>query len=152
MGLAENPGLLNGQPVPAEIARELVSECGSMRRIITDPLTAHMLDYGRRVYLPEPLKIFTGARDGTCRTPCCGQPATRSQYDHVVPFPVGPSDPANGQTACKRDHDSKTNGDIVFTSHAADGSATWRTRHGQTGSTPPRPYLNDPADDHGCPF
>ncbi|MFN8158064.1 MAG: DUF222 domain-containing protein [Candidatus Nanopelagicales bacterium] len=152
MGLAENPGLLNGQPVPAEIARELVSECGSMRRIITDPLTAHLLDYGRRVYLPEPLKVFTGARDGTCRTPCCGQPATRSQYDHVIPFPLGPSDPANGQTACKRDHDSKTNGDIVFTSHAADGSATWRTRHGQTGSTPPRPYLNDPADNHGCPF
>ncbi|MFN8156784.1 MAG: HNH endonuclease signature motif containing protein [Candidatus Nanopelagicales bacterium] len=152
MGLAENPGLLNGQPIPSEIARELVGECGSMRRIITDPLTAHMLDYGRRVYLPEPLKVLTGARDGTCRTPCCGQPATRSQYDHVIPFPIGPSDPANGQTACKRDHDSKTHGDIVFTSHDADGSATWRTRHGQTGSTPPRPYLNDPADDHGCPF
>ena len=152
LGLAQNPGLLNGQPVPAEIARELASECGSMRRIITDPLTAHLLDYGRRTYLPEPLKIFTGARDGTCRTPCCGQPATRSQYDHVIPFPLGPSDPANGPTACKRDHDSKTNGDITFTNHAADGSATWRTRHGQTGSTPPRPYLNDPADDHGCPY
>jgi len=42
---------------------------------------------------------------------------------------------------CKRDHDIKTAGDITVLEHRADGTCHWRTKHGQTGITPPRPYL-----------
>jgi hypothetical protein len=145
LGLADNPALLAGQPIPAAIARELAVECGSLRRIVTDPLTGALLDYGTRTYLPQPLKDFVAARDGTCRSPGCGQPAARSQLDHVVPFPHGPSSPRNTQSLCKRDHDSKTVGDIVTRVHGGDGASSWRTRHGQTGVTPARPYLPEPG-------
>jgi hypothetical protein len=147
LGLADEPGLLNGHPVPAAIARELSTECGSLRRIVTDPVDGHLLDYGTRTYLPDALRAFVMARDGHCRAPGCGQPAARSQLDHGVAFPIGPSSTANAHMLCKRDHDLKTTGHLIMTSHAADGSAAWRTRDGQRGSTAPRPYLVDPADD-----
>ena len=147
LGLAQDPGTLNGQPVPADIARELAADCGSLRRIVTDPVDGHLLDYGTRTYLPAPLKAFISARDGTCRSPGCGQPATRSQMDHVVPFPEGASSTANTHALCKRDHDAKSRRHVTFTSHDATGAGAWRTRHGQTGITAPRPYLNDPKDD-----
>lgn len=159
LGLARDPALLAGAPVPAEIARELADTCGSLRRIITDPVTGHLLDYGTRVYLPDPLREFIAARDATCTSPGCGQPATRSQLDHITPYPHGPSDTTNTHTLCKRDHDTKTAGDITITEHHADGSCHWRTRHGQTGTTDPRPYLppplpksHDPAPDDPPPF
>ena len=146
LGLAENPGMIGNQPVPAEIARELAGTCGSLRRIVTDPVDGYLLDYGTRAYLPEPLRTFSAARDGTCRSPGCGRPAHRCQLDHTVPFPVGPSSAANGRMLCKRDHDLKTRGAMWMRAGTPDGSITWRTRHGQTGTTPPRPYLNASPD------
>ena len=160
LGLADNPGLLAGQPVPADIARELAADCGALRRIVTDPRTGAMLDYGTRTYLPEPLRAFVSARDGTCTSPGCNQPAARSQLDHITPFPHGPSNPANTHMHCKRDHDTKTVGDIDVRARA-DGGTTWTTRHGQSGVTPPRAYLpgtRKPDDDARpalsdvCPF
>ena len=160
LGLSDNPGLLAGQPVPAGIARELAGACGSLRRIVTDPLTGALLDYGTRTYLPDALRAYVAARDGTCRSPGCGQPAARSQLDHITPFPHGPSSPANTHMLCKRDHDTKTCGDIEVRRHD-DGSTTWTTRDGQHGRTPPRPYLPDtgpparpvqPDDLSDCPF
>ena len=162
LGLAENPGLLAGHPVPAGLARELALECGSLRRIITDPVDGHLLDYGTRTYLPPALKDHTAARDGTCRAPGCNQPAWRCDMDHVTPFPHGPSTVGNTTTLCRRDHTTKTTGDLQILEHLADGTTRWRTRDGQTGVTPPRPYLPPPAepppqdlppqDDEPCPF
>lgn len=147
LGLADEPGMVGGQPVPSAIARELASSCGSLRRIVTDPVDGHLLDYGTRTYLPDALRTFVAARDGTCRSPGCGQPAARSQLDHVVPFPHGPSSTANTRMLCKRDHDLKTRGDVVLRADASDGSTAWVTRHGQHGTTDPRPYLAHPDDD-----
>jgi Tfp pilus assembly protein FimT len=146
LGLSENPGLAAGYPVPAQIARELASECGAMRRIVTDPVTGHLLDYGNRTYLPAPLKNFIAARDGTCRSPGCGQPAARSQLDHIEPYPTGPSNTHNTHSLCKRDHDSKTAGDFRVIEHDSSGRMSWRTRDGQQGVLGPRPYLGDPVD------
>jgi hypothetical protein len=61
---------------------------------------------------------------------------------------------------CKRDHTIKTDGDLRILEHHPDGTTTWRTRDGQTGVTPPRPYLpeapppdlTDPPDDDPVPF
>ncbi len=141
LGLADNPALLAGQPIPADLARELATECGSLRRIVTDPVDGHLLDYGTRTYLPGPLKKHIAARDGTCRAPGCNQPAERCELEHIVPFPHGPSAVGNAHMNCKRDHIIKTDGDLQILAHRPDGSSHWRTRHGQTGVTPARPYL-----------
>jgi len=143
LGLDENPGLLNGSPVPAQIARELATECGSMRRIVTDPVTGHALDYGTRVYLPDRLREFLVARDRTCRGPGCGQPAHRSQLDHVIPFPTGPSSAGNGHMLCKRDHDLKTSG-YLRVREEPDGTRSWLTGLGQTVPAGPEPYVDEP--------
>ena len=145
LGLEQNPGLAAGHPIPAAIARELAAQCGSMRRIITDPVTGHLLDYGQRRYLPAALKTFIAARDGTCRSPGCAQPAARSQLDHVEPYPAGPSNTQNTHSLCKRDHDSKTAGDFRILEHDSSGRTRWRTRDGQRGVLPARPYLNEPS-------
>ena len=49
---AERPGLLDGSAIPAPMGRELARAVRAWRRIVTDPVTGHLLDYGRRVYLP----------------------------------------------------------------------------------------------------
>ncbi len=78
--------------------------------------------------------------------------------DHVTPFPHGPSDVGNTHTLCRRDHATKTDGDLQILDHRPDGTTTWRTRDGQTGVTQPRPYLPQaspppaPPDDGPCPF
>jgi hypothetical protein len=158
LGLADNPALLAGQAVPADLARELATECGSLRRIITDPVDGHLLDYGTRTYLPQALKDQIAARDGTCRAPGCNQPAARCQMDHVIPFPHGPSAVGNATMLCRRDHTIKTDGDLQILEHLTDGTTRWRTRDGQTGVTPPRSYLPErespPPSPHvdPCPF
>jgi hypothetical protein len=66
---------------------------------------------------------------------------------------------------CKRDHTIKTDGDLHILNHHPDGTTHWRTRDGQTGVIPPRPYLPeasppepalrepaDPPDDDPIPF
>ena len=96
LGLAEDPGLLAGQPVPAPIARELAGECGSMRRIVTDPVTGHLLDFGRRVYLPDPLKDFV---DGPRRdVPVPGLRAAR------YPVPARPRHRVPARPVRRREH------------------------------------------------
>ena len=77
--------------------------------------------------------------------------------DHVTPFPHGPSAVGNTAMLCRRDHTTKTDGDLEILEHLADGTTRWRTRDGQTGITPPRPYLPPPPDlapddDEPCPF
>jgi hypothetical protein len=144
--------------VPADLARELATGCGSLRRIVTDPVDGHLLDYGTRTYLPHALKTHIAARDGTCRAPGCNQPAHRCELDHIDPFPHGPSAVGNTHALCKRDHTTKTDRDLQILEHHPDGTTRWRTRDGQTGVTPPRPYLPEappppvPPDDDPCPF
>ena len=46
IGLAELPGELDGfGPIPASVARRLAAG-GTWRRILTDPATGRVLDYG----------------------------------------------------------------------------------------------------------
>ncbi len=116
--------------------------------MITDPVTGHLLDYGTRTYLPDTLKDFVAARDRTCRAPGCGQPALRSQLDHIVPFPHGPSTATNTTMECKRDHDLKTRG-ILQLRENPDGTRSWTTPDGQTSPHGPDPYLHHPEDPIG---
>ncbi|HEY7857138.1 MAG TPA: DUF222 domain-containing protein, partial [Candidatus Nanopelagicales bacterium] len=105
---ADNLCLLDGTPIPAPVGRELARSVRAWRRIVTDPVTGHLLDYGRRVYLPPPLLKFIHARDGQCTAPYCQRPASRCQNDHRDRFPEGPSNTTNCALLCDRHHPLKT--------------------------------------------
>jgi len=89
-GLADNPGELLGYgPIPAALARELAVG-GGWRRLVADPVTGHLLDYGTSVYRPpQPLADFIDARDRTCRIPGCARPAPLCDHDHNLAFDKG---------------------------------------------------------------
>jgi hypothetical protein len=106
LGLADDPGQLVGHgPIPADLARRLAADA-SWRRLVTDPLTGQLLDYGRRTYTPPaPLAAFLRARDGHCVFPGCAQPAHRCDIDHTVPYDAsGATDRANCGLLCRRHH------------------------------------------------
>jgi hypothetical protein len=146
-GEADRMAMLEGQPVPAEVAREHADAVRTWRRVVTDPVDGHLLDYGTRQYLPDRLRRFVLARDGGCIAPdCTTRSPRRLQMDHVTPYPQGPSSAANCDTKCITCHQLKTAGHIQVTDSNPDGSRTWTTRWGQTVRIPPRPFLHDPRD------
>ena len=145
---ADRACLLDGQPVPAQIGREIAGYASAFRRLVTDPLTGHLLDYGRTTYLPAPLRTFTFARDGGCRAPgCTSTRPRRLQMDHADPYPGGPSDPANTGAVCLPHHQLKTSGFLTIENCQPDGSCDWITAWGQRVHIPARPFLHDPRDD-----
>jgi hypothetical protein len=147
-GEADRHCLLDGQRVPAQIGRDLAGYAQAFRRMVTDPMTGHLLDYGRVTYLPAPLRTYVMARDGGCRAPgCTVRDPRRLQMDHAVAFPEGPSDRANSGCACIADHQVKTAGHTRIESSRADGSCDWITAWGQRIHIRARPFLHDPADD-----
>jgi hypothetical protein len=144
-GEADRMALLDGQPVPAEIAREVAGRAAWWRRLVTDPVDGHLLDYGRTQYLPDKLRRFTFARDGGCRTPYCTVHAEcRLQLEHADEWPEGGSSAANTGAHCITDHQLKTAGYADIIDSQADGSCTWLTAWGQSIHVPPRPVLADP--------
>jgi hypothetical protein len=139
--------LLDGQPVPAQIGRDLAGYATAFRRMVTDPVTGHLLDYGRATYLPAPLRTYVMARDGGCRAPGCHSATPSStEMDHATPFPEGPSGTANTGGLCLPTHQLKTSGHLRIENSATDGSCDWVTAWGQRVHIPPRPFLHDPAD------
>lgn len=109
IGLDDQPGELAGYgPVPASVARRIAAD-GTWRRLLTDPATGTLLDYGRTKYQPPPeLVDHVVARDGRCRFPACGQPAYRCQIDHTVASPDGPTAARNLGPLCLPHHVAKT--------------------------------------------
>ncbi len=140
---ADNPCLLDGEPIPAPVGRELARAVQVWRRIVTDPVTGHLLDYGRRTYLPEPLIRFIRARDKRCTAPYCERPAR--QVDHRLPYPLGPSNTANEGGLCELHHALKTAGFVDINDGHADGSMTWHTLWGQHVTVRPQAYLPNPG-------
>lgn len=149
-GEANNPVLLHGAPIPAQLGRHLASYARAFRRIVTDPVTGHLLDYGRETYLPAPLRDHVLHRDGACRIPGCGcRRITALQMDHALRYPEGPSDPANTGGISTRCHQLKTAGYFTLQDGRPDGSTTLITLLGQRIHIPPRPYTGwQPPPEH----
>jgi hypothetical protein len=146
-GETDRIALLDGQPVPGEVGREVAQYATWWRRLVTDPVDGHLLDYGRTRYLPERLRRFVLARDAGCRTPgCTTRAASRLQLDHAQEFPHGPSSTANCGALCTTCHQLKTARYADITDSNADGSCTWTTAWGQTLHIPPRSVLPTDPD------
>jgi len=144
-GLADHVALVNAQPAPAGIARDLAAWSTFIRRVVVDPVDGHLLDYGDKTYLPPALRRYCFARDDGCRSPGCTRRAHRLlQLDHALEYPHGPTSAANCGPLCTECHQRKTAGLLDITDSRADGSATFHTAFGQTVRIPARPYLPPP--------
>jgi hypothetical protein len=136
--------------ISADQARLIIAD-GVLQRILYDPASGTVLDYGRTRYEPpESLKQFVIARDGTCRAPGCNQPALRCQIDHVERFrpgrPTGGcTDHVNLHALCAHHHRAKDGGGFTVI-RAPDGATHWTTPLGREYREPPNqvPEVDDP--------
>src|SRR5699024_1270350 len=72
LGSGGDPADLDGVgPIPAGVALDLAfGDDATWRRLVTDPLTGALLDYGHRTYRPPAaVDSYVRTRDGTCRFP-----------------------------------------------------------------------------------
>ena len=85
IGADDQPAELVGHgPIPAGLAREIAADA-VWRRLVTDPLSGTVLDYGRTTYHPPAaLADHVRVRDVYCRFPGCRRRAADAELDHVV--------------------------------------------------------------------
>jgi hypothetical protein len=133
--------LIGHGTITADQARLIIAD-GTLQRLLCDPVSGLVLDYGRTRYQPpDTLKHFLIARDDTCRSPGCLQPADRCETDHVVPY--RPGKPTGGTTnhllldlKCKHHHRAKDGGGFSNT-RDPDGTSHWTTPLGHHYTRPP---------------
>ncbi|MBK9738651.1 MAG: DUF222 domain-containing protein [Actinobacteria bacterium] len=143
-GPAGQVELRGAGPVSADVVRDLLTDpevAVTMRRLVTDPVTGHLLDYGRRVYrVPQRLREYVVARDRVCRFPGCRRAAARSQIDHAQAWnDGGDTSPGNLGALCVRHHQLKTHAGWRITDSRPDGSCTWTSPHGRQYDHHPPP-------------
>ncbi len=110
IGIDDQPAHLHGYgPVTAEVARRIAA-AGTWRRLLTDPATGALLDYGTTRYTPPAdLVEHVNARDRTCRFPTCTHPAETCDFEHTTPASQGGStSPGNGGPVHRQHHNDKT--------------------------------------------
>lgn len=105
MGFGDEPGMLGGDPVPAELARLIaLDKDATWYRLLTDP-AGNFLDLSTVAYTPtEPIWRHVTARDQLCVWPGCRRSAARSEKDHRVPYPDGPTSVVNLDDLCPPHH------------------------------------------------
>lgn len=144
-GLADNPAELLGHgPLPPVFARELAPG-GSLRRLVSDPVSGHALDLGRAMRFPnQQLADFVAARDRTSRFPHDATPAGRCQVDHRDEWRHGGrTSAANLGLFSFAVHRAKTHGKItVF--RRGDGTGVLSTPLGRQYLIQPYDYRPDP--------
>jgi hypothetical protein len=142
LGLANNPAELVGYgPVAASVVQALAADA-DWRRLVVEPVTGHLLDYGSRVYRPpQELKDFVVARDRHCRFPGCNRRATYCDIEHCVPFPVGATASHNCYSLCRRHHRLKTHGGWQVELFR-DASCRWTALNGRTFDVGPPTQLD----------
>jgi hypothetical protein len=137
--------LRGGGAIPAVAVRDLLADAETevtLRRLIADPVSGHLLDHGRRTYaVPDALREFIVARDRTCRFPGCSRPADRCQIDHVVAWEDGgATSPGNLGVLCVRHHQLKTHGGWRLSAPKPDGACNWTSPQGRTYEHEPPPF------------
>ncbi len=138
LGLDDAPaalsaGRLSG-PITASQARRIAAD-GVWRRLLTDPVSGALLDFGRERYRPPAeLRAFVVARDVRCTRPGCDQPSVACDLDHALDWVRdGDTSAANLHCACGRCHSLKDVGWRVV--REGDGSTAWTTPRGVTRVT-----------------
>lgn len=118
-GINDEPGELAGYgPITAKAARRIAADA-VLRRLLTDPASGALLDYGSTRYAPpQQLAEHVIARDRTCRFATCNHPADACQLDHTIPFRPdgtgGPTAAGNLGPLHDRHHNDKTHHGFEF--------------------------------------
>ncbi len=140
-GADDEPCELAGYgPIPAHLARDIAADA-VWRRLVTDPLSGALLDFGRTNYRPPAaLADFVRGRDVVCRRPGCRRAAATCELDHVIPWdPDGTTGEANLCTLCTADHDLKEQPGWQVVLHP-DRRVEWITPTGHRYWTEPHDY------------
>jgi hypothetical protein len=167
-GEDDQPGFVNGEPVPADVARRLAAQPGARfhswlvddaGRILdrTSPDSSLRTDR----YQPTARIVrHVTTRDQRCIVPGCRRPAHQCHLDHRRPWPDGDTSAENLQPLCVRHHKMKHSpGWTVKRLH--DGSYEWLspTRHRYRYRPPQHPVPTEqtaapplPEDDDPPPF
>ena len=142
LGLADNPGELVGYgPIPAALVRDRAAEA-DWRRLIAEPVTGHLLDYGSAIYRPPAeLADYVMARDRRCRFPGCNTRASVCDIDHNIPAPQGDTSAKNCCCLCRRHHRLKTFGGWTVLLQP-DGACLWTSPGGRQFVSDPPPQLD----------
>jgi hypothetical protein len=153
VGLRDDPAELLGYgSIDAGEVRAMLSEPGTtLRRLVTDPLTGVLVDYGKTRYRPDPyLSGLSKARDVTCRYPGCTRNAVYCDDEHCQSFPDGDTSAGNVCQLCRRHHRRKTRGRFTYARpDPATGETIWTTPLGFTYWQQPASYDEsgpDPGD------
>jgi hypothetical protein len=164
-GRGEEPALLDGEVIPAGVARALLADLLAaskawIRRLYTRPDSGQLaaMDSRRRVF-DDSLRRFILLRDQRCRTPWCDAPIRHA--DHVRPAARGgPTSAGNGEgLSADCNYVRQAPGWHASIDDAASGGTlriTTPTGHTYTSTPPalPRPRPGpgpDPATDEGLP-
>ncbi|HEY3632901.1 MAG TPA: DUF222 domain-containing protein, partial [Jatrophihabitantaceae bacterium] len=135
LGCDERPAELDGYgPITAQTARRIAADrTGTWRRILTDPTTSQVLEFGRKTYRPpQNLTDHVIARDKTCVFPHCRRPARHCELDHGDPWCTGGHTDADAlHPLCTRHHHARHNAGWTVTRHP-DGSYHWTSPTGHT--------------------
>ena len=137
-------------PIPAETARRLAGY-GTWRRLLTDPVSGAVLDYGRTRYQPPPdLVDHVVARDRTCRWPGCEKPAAGCDLDHTIAYPYGPTAVGNLGPFCEHHHIGKHHSRWKVR-QPEPGRFEWTSPTGHTYTITPEPLADPGPPDHPDP-
>jgi hypothetical protein len=154
LGIGDEPGILHGYGlIHPEVARRIAAEA-TWRRVLTDPATGVVLDYGTTRYTaPQHLADHVIARDVTCRFPTCNWAAEACQIDHTIPFEPdgsgGPTSHDNTGALHDRHHHDKTHHGFEFI-QPAPGEFVITTPAGLTYHVEPKavgPIIDPPPEE-----
>jgi hypothetical protein len=164
-GLDDQPGYLNGEPVPADIARRVATQPGAHRFYWPVDAAGRLLDQtceqapkastGPVIdsslitdsYEPTvPIARHVITRDQRCVMPGCRRRAHNCQLDHRTPWPEGATSAVNLEPLCKHHHDLKHHASWTLT-RTQDGHYHWTsaTRHHYRYRPPELPVPQPPA-------
>jgi uncharacterized protein DUF222 len=155
IGHNDEPGWLDGYgPITAGYARQLAHDpTGTWRRLVTDPVTDQLLDYGTTRYRPpRHLSDHVIGRDGECTFPFCTHRARRSDLDHIIAYPGGSTSADNLQPLHRRHHNAKTQAGWQAHRDRHTGNTRWISLTGRHySSTPPERWATSQTASAGPP-
>jgi len=147
---ANHPCHLDGHgAITADQAR-LIAADGTLTRLVTDPLSGTLLDYGRTRYdPPDTLRQFVITREQTCSFVGCTHPAGRGQIDHITRYhpgqATGGTTNADNLAAPDQHHHRAKDGGGWTHTRLPDGTHQWTSPLGRVGHRPPTPLWEPPT-------
>ena len=149
LALSDEPGHVPGYgPVPAAVARELLSTADTWRRFLIDDDSGQLVNFGRTRYRPSArLREYVTARDQQCAFPGCSRASTDPDVDldHRTNFDGINTTPQNLQPLCRRHHRLKTHGRWVVSATEDAPTPMWTTPAGHQHAGVPPPLWEAPA-------